>query len=226
MPRTRKSTTRRRRKARPSRRKPGLTTVVSRTSPIPDRYMCKLKYSQNVQLATTGANPIYHLFRTNSLFDPDYTGVGHQPYGFDQLAILYTKYRVYGMKYKITCTNIAAVPVNVAVVLKPVNTPSTVWSTIAEKPYNQVRHLAPQGAGGSIKVINGYVQNHKLLGVSKQEYRIDDDFDASMGGNPTTVAYLHVYVEAPAGTAAHNVYVDVQLTYFASMFSRVPLAGS
>ena len=34
----------------------------------------------------------------NSLFDPDQTGTGHQPYYFDQFAALYNRYTVLGSK--------------------------------------------------------------------------------------------------------------------------------
>lgn len=44
-----------------------------------------------------GANGVYS-FRCNSLFDPNYTGSGHQPYGYDTLSTLYARYMVTGAK--------------------------------------------------------------------------------------------------------------------------------
>jgi hypothetical protein len=41
-------------------------------------------------------------FRLNSLNDPDYTGGGHQPRFFDQLAALYQYYTVVGVTFKVT----------------------------------------------------------------------------------------------------------------------------
>jgi hypothetical protein len=35
-----------------------------------------------------------HHFRTTAVYDPDYTGTGHQPYGFDQHSRLYNHYIV------------------------------------------------------------------------------------------------------------------------------------
>jgi len=37
-------------------------------------------------------------FKANGLFDPDYTGAGHQPLGFDQINLLYNKYIVVGSR--------------------------------------------------------------------------------------------------------------------------------
>ena len=38
----------------------------------------------------------------NSLFDPNRTGTGHQPYGFDQLSTFYNRYYVTGSKMTVT----------------------------------------------------------------------------------------------------------------------------
>ena len=44
----------------------------------------------------------------NSLFDPDFTGTGHQPYYFDQFATIYQRYTVIGSKLTATFTPIPA----------------------------------------------------------------------------------------------------------------------
>jgi len=49
--------------------------VVSVGTIRPDRIMVKLPYETTVQL--TGAITVDHIMNTNSLFDPDRTGAGH-----------------------------------------------------------------------------------------------------------------------------------------------------
>lgn len=66
------------------------------------RTMVKLPYYNSVVLNTveTPAQAEY-LFSVNSAFDPDLTGTGSQPRGFDQWAAKYSRYQVKGLAYKI-----------------------------------------------------------------------------------------------------------------------------
>lgn len=55
----------------------------------------KLRYSCEVQATTTGLDTVSrHIFAANSLFDPDQTGAGVQPTGFDEWMTLYNLYTV------------------------------------------------------------------------------------------------------------------------------------
>lgn len=42
----------------------------------------------------TGGSPSAYVFRANGCYDPNYTGTGHQPRGFDQLMTMYQFFRV------------------------------------------------------------------------------------------------------------------------------------
>jgi len=53
---------------------------------------------------TPGAKRGVHVFKMNSIFDPDYTGGGHQPAFHDRWALLYKHYRVLRCSFHITYT--------------------------------------------------------------------------------------------------------------------------
>lgn len=94
-----KKTYRRKRKIR-SNIKMGIMAVSRQ--PFPTTTVRKLNYVVGVTLDPgLGGAPSVREFRTNSLYDPDLTGVGTQPRGFDELSALYQKYLVLGSK--ITC---------------------------------------------------------------------------------------------------------------------------
>jgi len=57
----------------------------------------RLRYCGEVSVTTTGTSTISrHVFAANSLYDPDQTGVGNQPVGFDEWMNLYQFYTVVG----------------------------------------------------------------------------------------------------------------------------------
>jgi hypothetical protein len=64
---------------------------------FPTRLRRTLCYSDAYTLVSTAGAVALQQFKVNSLFDPDSTGTGHQPRGFDQLCSAtgpYKKYRV------------------------------------------------------------------------------------------------------------------------------------
>lgn len=89
-------------------RKPFDTSLARRYGPPttlsmarPDNKRVTLRYVDWFDLnasATTGA---VYTFRANSIFDPDYTSTGHQPYGRDSYALLYNHYTVVNSKIQI-----------------------------------------------------------------------------------------------------------------------------
>lgn len=64
---------------------------------MPPQLWTEHRYCQSIEMFTaniTGLVGSQYAFRLNSLFDPDITGVGHQPLGFDQMKLFYAKYVV------------------------------------------------------------------------------------------------------------------------------------
>lgn len=61
----------------------------------------KLRYVDTVSLDPGIAGITSYVFRCNDIYDPDYTGVGHQPLLRDEYANLYQKYRVLGSTIKV-----------------------------------------------------------------------------------------------------------------------------
>lgn len=86
-----------------STKRAGQITGLSRQDyGFPDRLKTRLQYCDVVQLAASAGTPALYQFRMNGLYDPDYTGTGHQPQWFDQLSAVYQTYRVLGSKITVT----------------------------------------------------------------------------------------------------------------------------
>jgi hypothetical protein len=76
---------------------PGLSRQVFG---FPKSIVTKMRYCTNITLTSTTGAVTYNTFRANSVFDPDQSGVGHQPMWRDNYAAVYSNYRVLGSKIK------------------------------------------------------------------------------------------------------------------------------
>jgi hypothetical protein len=62
---------------------------------FPQKMVASMRYAESVRLdAVSGAPVAYNFYRCGSIFDPNQSGVGHQPYGHDTYQSIYTHYRV------------------------------------------------------------------------------------------------------------------------------------
>lgn len=130
---------------------------------IPLSRTVKLRYSAQVSMN----NPIggaVHNFRANSLFDPDLTGVGSQPLGFDQMAALYNHYVVLGSKF-------IAKPIEYATSTASGDQPAFYIAKLSDngtKDYQSVSHLIE--ATGKQPLVN---QNYVYNRINKPRFRRD-----------------------------------------------------
>jgi len=206
-----------RRKQRAARRP---TKLVNRAvNPIPERYICKMKYSDTFQVTAAGGS--LYRFNLNSIFDPNRTGVGHQPYGRDQLATLYNRYRVFKCAYAITFFNstntlrLAAIPSNIEMGL----------ANVSEAVENPLAKWGTQTPGGTVKVVSGTVYLPSLVGRSKGQYLADDRYQAQMAESPVEAAILNIIAQTVTD-AAVTIDCTISLTYHVECFDRNSLSQS
>jgi len=76
--------------------------------PFPRTMRAVLRYSETISIDATALSPAHYIFRAGSIFDPNYTGVGHQPYGHDTYSRIYNHYRVVKSVCKISNGNVGA----------------------------------------------------------------------------------------------------------------------
>lgn len=178
-----------------------------------------MKYTETV--AMNIGNGFSYAFNLNSIFDPNRTGIGHQPYGHDTLASLYNRYRVIKCAYTIQGFNSSN---TVVVGAMPANELITFANTdeIMENP--RCRWIL-QSAGGGIKVLKGSVYIPSLVGRNKAQYMADDRYQAQTGASPAEFAILNL---ASQSIATGDVTVDcvVTLKYTVEFFDVKHLTQS
>lgn len=76
-------------------RKPNYQGYVSG---LPKVRRAKMRYNETVELTSTLGSLDVANFRANGVYDPNMTGVGHQPFGYDTWSAQYNHYVVTGSK--------------------------------------------------------------------------------------------------------------------------------
>ena len=67
---------------------------------FPQSMKTQLRYTERIEFSPTGTGVNQYQFVGNGLYDPNLTGTGHQPRGFDQFMDVYKRFTVLGS----TCT--------------------------------------------------------------------------------------------------------------------------
>jgi len=192
-------------------------SLIKAISPIfPGRETTRrvLTYAENAIAINPGAGTCgVYVFSANGLYDPNITGVGHQPTGFDQLMVLYQEYLVIKSRIKVTfinADNTNIQQVGVAVVDQ---------AATSSDPRVYIENQ--QGVWTVCSQL-GTGQEHRTLTIecdmSKQaarNVRQDKDWAGSQGSNPVTQKYFHCWgVDAAGTTDTSAITLLVQIDYY------------
>lgn len=178
---------------------PNVDSTMLRTIPIfPVRTFRSgmLYYEQDYKLShATGAKQDYFFF-ANSLFDPNSTGTGHQPMGFDQMMLFYEHYCVTRAKLLVEFINDDAAA-KVGVYLSPDAVSSTDVSKAIENGLIKTKvidsDVAAGGTGQRVTRMEIDVDIAKYLGKRSAQDLIDDsECRGSATASPTEGVYFGV----------------------------------
>lgn len=210
-------------------RRTASSVVIRQPSSLPDRLFVKLVYRESVSFSGSGTLED-NVYRGNSLFDPNLTGAGGQPMGFDQWSALYASYTVMGSTIEVTGQFNSGTGTGARVGVTPTNF-STVYGTTdydraEEQPYTRSCALTMGAAGiGQSRPLKSYMSTAKMIGVVQPAVQIEDAYGALVSANPTNTWFWHCWTYPPAG-GDKSVIVNVKITYFAVFETRNQLAVS
>lgn len=195
-------------------------------SPFPPMKSYKLRYEQDGSL-TVGASGVLgteQVWNLNSLYDPDSTGAGHQPYGYDALAVAYNRYKVHGVLVDLLLYNCQTIDVIEAayMVTNPSNSDSLTGAdadAVGERQMGGV--LVLQDTGSQRRRVKFYLPMHIAFGTTKIQFKADlDNTTAGTGGNPGSIPKFRLAVADPNGGSSGALRYKMKLTYYAQMYQR------
>ena len=178
-----------------------------------------------VSLASLGALTLLPLllFRVLSLYDPQLTGTGHQPRGFDQYATTYNHYLVERLRFSVDFTSQQGATVIVGCALRRTFTASTTLTDYIEQGDVWYKPLANDSGGPSVATIKGTTDPFRFLGIHRSD---TDRMEALTSTNPDEEMYLHVFVASNGVTEPASVYANATLDYTALFREKKVLAQS
>lgn len=189
-----------------------------------------LYYEQDFKSThATGAKQDYFFF-ANSLFDPNATGTGHQPIGFDQMMLFYEHYVVTRARILVEFLNDDN-PAKVGVYLSPDAVASTDVSKAVENGLMKVRVIDSDVAGGGtgqrMTRMELDVDIRKYLGRRSEQDLLDDsELRGGATSSPTEGVYFGVTTWGfPVGIQM-TVWFAVTIAFDAWFFEPRKLASS
>lgn len=182
-----------------------------KSAALPRTMAVRLKYFDQLRLDPQPGIPAVHSFRANSCYDPDFTGIGHQPMAFDQYMALYSRYTVVGSKISITASPQDDTSLNSSALVGVYKStdpgfPSPISTLIeSDKCTYRIIQLSDTSRPISVKYstkksqgVKNIMDNIELSGTQTTNPRVEDYFHVFAAGvnsaqDPTRISYqVHI----------------------------------
>lgn len=216
--------TRRRAKVQPLRIKQIATP--GRSLGFPKNQTVQLRYCTAVNLVdSVGGVLDIHAFRANGIFDPDVTGIGHQPLGRDQWDLFYNHYYVKSAKITVKYSTQSQVAGQYAAVhglyVSDDLTVPTSWTTLAEA--GRAKYLQDSNLNTESKTLTATYNPRTFMRQGRNQAQLG----AAMSADPSEQIYFILYAQAAdeSSMMTQRNYI-VQIDYMVQFSEPKDLAQS
>ncbi len=185
---------------RPAKRQrkatPAFATAVPRGMSIPGKSSTAviLNYTDMNTFNGAAGTTAGRTYRLNSLFDPDQTGAGQQPSGFDQYAALYTRYTVFKAEVDafFSASDASTITGSYSAGIFASNSAQTALGLVdALARSDKLVFGAASGGGQTTQRIR---MSYYLPSIAGRRYSIGDpDYSADVSTNPDNDVFLRVW---------------------------------
>ncbi len=187
---------------------------------IPDRMFANLAYDQDNLALVSAAATGTQVFSGNSCFDPDTTGVGHQPFYFDQFSQFYNRYRVHKsmIVFELLSSTIGS---HITITPTTDGTWPTSVQSAMEIPYTC---SIPVSSSVFRTVKDRSISTKKIWGI--QSITQDDLYQALYTASPTRQWYWRIQAISFDGTTNVTIRANVRVVYEVEFFDKYPIGSS
>lgn len=174
---------------------------------IGDRFATRLQYFDGPYVINPGVAGAYssQIWQVNSLYDPDTTGVGHQPNGFDQMMTLYKEYVVRRAYIELEIWNSDNTQAQM-VVLSVSNSSSAFGDIVVEMESgnSEFNTVGVSQGGQAVRKMKKWIDISKFLGTDVTK---DDTYVGTAAANPNKGCFVHLGVTSQNAADSAAVYV-------------------
>lgn len=180
---------------------------------FPEKKFVKLRYVETKSFDISTFTPF--AFSCNSAYDPNQSGAGHSPYGFNQWALIYNHYKVWGSKMTLRVTNAGALQCGTIYGIKVDDDGSvnTNVNSLMEQKDSRYDVIVGQNAPRALS---------KKWSLRKTMDPTEDGVSAIVSANPSDQEYFVIYAGQadPTVTAVGRITFQVQIDYLVQ-FSEI-----
>ncbi len=172
------------------------------------------------------------VFNLGSLFAPE--AGGHQPFGFDQMALLYARYKVHKVKIRVetmclgSATNVGP-GVQVIGIFPPgsAQTTSAVLTAYSMgENFNVSTKMVTSNLVAPV-VFESTLDIATIAGLTKKEFEANiEDYSALVTASPTRFPFLEVNFAPNTAAQGTSFTSGTTLTFVAEFWQRISLAAS
>lgn len=211
------------RKRRRRRRRRGRSSKLVLRMPLvmPDVMYVPMRYSTTFTMVNVGGFG-NHEFRQNSIFDPDFTGTGHQPLGHDQWANFYTAYEVLSSSIKFQVLPPDVNPIQFAIYPSLGSGSVTSIATAIEQPYSKFK----QTNDTTMTARTNYLRNSMSIRKFEGRTTASVNYTSAFGASPANTRFWICVIGSMTATSISDILCSVQIIYRCKLFKRITLSAS
>lgn len=186
---------------------------------FPTNMTVELHYEDTFRLYTGTTAYATHVFRGNSLYDPDFTGSGHQPRYFDNYSAIYGRYKVLASTMSAEVLNQSSTAGAVLSMIPLTESiPATSLEDMAELPNAKTTRPIPILSRISHRLSTS-ITTQKVCGLRPGQVN-DEDWSAAYNANPTQIWYWTVGAFSMDKSTSVDCIVRVSVKYKAVFYDR------